>query len=64
MIGSLEEALVFGGNIAHARRVAEAVRAAMASGERDRASGESMLRSIDAKVAGWRRDLCRLGGRS
>ncbi len=48
---------MLGGNVAHAQRVAVAVRAAIDSGDRDREQGESMLRSIDAKVARWRQEM-------
>ncbi len=50
---------MLGGNVAHAKRVATCVRAAIEDGTREREQGESMLRSIDAKVARWRSEMCR-----
>lgn len=44
------------GNMAHARKVAAAVTEAVKRGERDAASGASMLRSIEAKIERWRRE--------
>ncbi len=45
------------GNIAHAAKVAESVRAAVVDGRRDEETGAVMLRSIDAKIARWRREM-------
>ncbi len=45
------------GNVAHATKVAESVRAAVADGRRDEETAAVMLRSIDAKVARWRREM-------